>query len=80
MGKTIDRIMEFRRFDGEMVHANIKGELIASYHDAVFWTMSGKRHAVRYCLQVKTFSDGVEAAKEFGLCVRHAAECDGLFE
>ena len=75
----MDRILEFRRYDGEMVQTNVRGILVASHHDVVFWTICHRKHVVRYGLQVKTFLGSVEAAEEFGSCVRHAAECDGLF-
>lgn len=69
---------------------NYRGELVvaprdfscvvASYQDGVIvWSRSGKsNHQVRYGLQLKTFKDDLSAAREFGECVRHLAECDGL--
>ena len=63
------------------------GRVIARYQtDGAFpvqWSVDGRgRHAVRYGEQVHTFkkSDDVKAAEEFGLCVRHAAECAGLLD
>ena len=38
------------------------------------------RHAVTYDQQSKTFADDLQAAREFGECVRHAAECAGAFD
>ena len=68
----------FRRYDGEQIEVKIKGKLVAEYGDRVFWTLYGKMHVVRYCLQVKAFSDDIKASEEFGHCVRHCAECDGI--
>ena len=48
---------------------------------AVRWTVNGKGgHVVSYGFQVKAFkkSEDLEACHEFGVCVRHAAECAGL--
>jgi len=38
------------------------------------------RHAVTCDQQSKTFADDLQAAREFGECVRNAAECAGAFD
>lgn len=68
---------DFRRYDGEKIEVKIKGKIVAEYGDRVFWTLYGKMHIIRYCLQVKAFSGCIEASEEFGHCVLHCAECDG---
>ena len=37
-------------------------------------------HIVTYGHSEKTFHDNLAASREFGECVRHAAECAGLFD
>lgn len=50
---------------------------------AVAWERNGRKHRVVYGLQTKEFSGidaDMRAAYEFGACVRHAAECNGLLD
>lgn len=57
------------------------------FEKVIVWSLKGRTHQVRYGLQVKTFKqDGKDpsfaqlaAATEFGCCVRHYAECEGVF-
>lgn len=49
----------------------------------VEWTAYKTKHVVRYGKQVKEFrgkDKDLAAAHEFGICVRHAAECEGIIE
>ena len=64
-----------------------EGKVIAEYKAKgafpVQWSVDGLgRHVILYGAQATAFAKGadVEAAKEFGLCVRHAAECVGLLK
>lgn len=70
---------------------NYQGVLVAAPDDlknivavtagVVVWSKGGKKnHQVRYGLQVKGFNNDIDAAKEYGLCVRHNAECDNLLD
>jgi len=45
----------------------------------VVWSVSGRKHKVRYGLQMRIFNDSLTACHEFGECVRHMAECEGKF-
>jgi hypothetical protein len=51
---------------------------------AIAWTIDRRgSHHVRYGKQHKKFigpNRDIDAAQEFGLCVRHAAECEGLLD
>jgi hypothetical protein len=44
------------------------------------WSVEKGLHTVQYYKQVKTFVNDLQAAEEFGHCVRHAAECKGLLD
>lgn len=49
----------------------------------VMWLKSKTLHKVCYGASVKVFNGkdrDLEAAKEFGFCVRHSLECDGLLD
>lgn len=74
--------MKFRNYKGEMVESPPdRTVVVASLFDGcVVWSLKGPVHQVRYGLEVKTFKDDIEAAKEFGLCVLHCAECSGLYD
>ena len=51
--------------------------------DGVTWSCNHKKHMLRYGLQVMEFSNkraDLDAAAEFGRCVRHQAECEGVFD
>lgn len=72
---------------GEMVEAPADLPIIvADYADGyIVWSRKGKVHQVRYGLQVHTYGlldrQRVEmAADDFGQCVRHYAECEGLLD
>ena len=53
--------------------------IVETYYDIV-WSRKKTLHQVRYGLQVRRFSTSDDAAHEFGLCVRHQAECAGLLD
>ena len=57
-----------------------RGTRVAAYgaDDVITWSRGSGIHRINYGLQTKNFTDDVRAAKEFGLCVRHYAECEGL--
>jgi len=44
------------------------------------WSVENGLHTVKYHLEVRTFTDDMQAAEAFGYCVRHAAECKGLLD
>lgn len=46
------------------------------------WTMGKKKivHQIQYGTQVKTFENDMDAAIEFGTCVRHSVECAGKLD
>lgn len=46
----------------------------------VSWSFVGGLHNVVYGEQVRAFDCDLAAAREFGECVRHAAECAGAFD
>lgn len=50
--------------------------------DGVTWSCNKTEHMVRYGLQVTKFGKkaDLDAAAEFGRCVRHQAECEGVFD
>lgn len=73
--------LQFLNYKHELVDAPKELAIeIANHADGlVVWSRGGKKnHQVRYALQVKTFTDSMEAAQEFGECVHHAAECVGI--
>jgi hypothetical protein len=74
--------MKVMNYQGELVEAprDLSFDVAEYGKRIVVWSRRGKRHCVRYGLQSKFFEDDVEAAKEFGLCVRHYAECCGLLD
>ena len=47
----------------------------------VTWKAGKTVHVVTYGKQIKRFpiKDDIAACHEFGECVRHAAECEGVF-
>lgn len=48
-------------------------------NDVINWSRgSMKHHRVNYGLQSTEFTSDLDAAVEFGYCVRHYAECEGL--
>ena len=52
---------------------------------AVTWQCHGRRyhgqtHVITYGHMRRTFSCDLAASREFGECVRHAAECAGIFD
>ena len=52
---------------------------------AVTWQCHGRKHGgqvhtVTYGHSERTFGNDLSAAREFGECVRHAAECAGIFD
>ena len=59
-------------------HHHIEGQC-----GVAWWYWPGTRtHAVTYGVQVKFFTElgaDVAAATEYGLCVRHSAECASVF-
>lgn len=64
----------------ERGHNHTGWKLLASM-DSVLWMRTGlTRHRIAYGADVKEFKgkdSDVEAAKQFGLCVRHQLECNG---
>ena len=73
----------FPNYLGEMTQCpkDHRHEVINLGDGVIVWssTKAGK-HRVRYGLQAKDFHGGtgdVEAAQEFGYCVRHWRECEG---
>lgn len=71
--------------DNAAVTHSIKGHNLKAWRllatlEGVLWLRKGRIHRVAYGAQVKDFkghSRDVEAAKNFGLCVRHSLECSG---
>ena len=76
--------MQFRNYKGELVNAPAdKPVVLASQGGSmVVWSRDGPtgRHMVRYGLQAKFYTDDLLAAHEFGECVRHYLECQGLLD
>jgi hypothetical protein len=63
--------------------------IVASIEDGmIVWSRDGGTHQVRYGLQTTTFVEQTDdptdtqcaAATDFGLCVRHFAECEGRLD
>lgn len=48
----------------------------------VIWTFYPDKnlHIVQYGAEVRCTNDSIDAAKEFGYCLHHAAECAGLLD
>jgi hypothetical protein len=72
--------LQFRNWKGELTDApKDLGIIIFRSEDAsIVWSRSGRKHRVRYCLQVNEFTDSIEAAKQVGCCIHHQAECRGI--
>jgi len=65
---------------GEMINppADLP-EIIAVFSGVLVWSRKSKnRHQVRYGLEVHILNSDMEAALEFGRCLRHLVECEGL--
>jgi hypothetical protein len=51
-------------------------------HD-VHWLFNGTTHTIQYGCQQHTFTGpdaDLEAARDYGICLRHALECAGAFD
>ena len=51
-------------------------------HD-VHWLFNGHTHSVQYGKQVKSFTGpdaDLQAACEYGYCIRHSLDCEGLLD
>lgn len=71
--------LQFRNWKGEMTDApkDLK-HIVAKYDgDTIVWSYSGRKHQVRYALEVTTWADSLIAAKQFGFSVHHLEECNG---
>jgi hypothetical protein len=68
-----------RNWQGDLVEsAPDLTTTVATYADRyLVWSRHHALHQIRYGLQVKQFYDSIKAATEFGMCVRHYAECEG---
>jgi hypothetical protein len=71
--------MQFRNWKGEMMDApKDLRQVVATYdNDTIVWSRSGKRHQVRYALEVTPCGTSLTAAEQFGYCVHHLEECNG---
>lgn len=77
---------------GAVMHAETRGHnstgwRVAARLDSALWLVrncgKGVRHRIAYGADVAEFTGSdsdIEAAKQFGLCVRHQIECSGGFE
>jgi hypothetical protein len=72
--------MKCPNYAGEMIEAPTDlYQHVATYADHyIVWSRRGNLHQVRYGLETKQFQDSIEAATEFGYCIHHYAECEGL--
>lgn len=55
-----------------------KGKTIARCGDVYLIQQNKKDFAVVYCLQVSLHLERAKAAREFGECCLHQAQCEGL--
>ena len=72
--------MKCRNYKGEMIEApaDLYQHVATHADNHIVWSRRGRLHQVRYGLQVSQFHDSFMAAREFGHCVHHYAECEGL--
>lgn len=78
--KTVTtKTLQYFNWKGDLIDApKDLGNIVATYADNVIvWSSSGRRHQVRYALQVKTYDTSIGAAEQFGYCVHHLEECNG---
>ena len=69
-----------RRYDGKMVDPpkDLKTILIST--NGVVWSRSKTKHRIRYGLQVRDYCCPQVAAEEFGQCIGHSLQCDGVLD
>lgn len=70
---------QFRNYAGVLTDApkDLK-HVIAEYDGGtIVWSRSGKRHQVRYALEVTPCGTSLAAAEQFGYCVHHLEQCNG---
>jgi len=74
--------MLVRDWEGKMVEAPADLKIaVATYSDNyIVWSRTGKRHQVRYGLEVTPCGNANDAAHKFGECVQHFAACEGKLD
>ncbi len=75
-------VKQFMNYKGQMTDApeDLPNEVFSYDNGLIVWSRNKKKHQVRYGLQVKMFTDDLDAAEEVGRCLRHAVECEGKLD
>lgn len=76
------KTLQFNNWQGVKTDAPKDLKTIVAEYDGktIVWSRSGKRHQVRYALEVTPCGNSLTAAEQFGYCVRHLEQCNGKLD
>lgn len=74
--------LQFRNWEGKKIDAPADlRNIVATYDNGtIVWSRSGRRHQVRYALEVTPCGSIETAAEQFGYCVMHLETCNGKLD